>query len=298
MTQQKILAKFDSLTVWKRGGLRAPHKPLLVLLALGRFQRGETQIRFEAIAPLLTDLLQEFGPDRRTFHPEFPFFHLQSDCVWTMNTTGKPIPRKGSKSFTRKELLDHDAMGQFTDDVLASLKQDPTLAGEIATRILDAHFPESLHAEILAAVGVDADLRTLSKRRPRDPHFRDRILTAYEYRCAVCGFDVRLGSQSIALEAAHIKWHQAGGPDEETNGLALCVMHHRVFDLGAFTVSPQMSILISEKANGTTGFDETLLQFHGANLRKPQRPEFVPHEIFVTWHQREVFKGRARHTDC
>jgi putative restriction endonuclease len=26
---------------------------------------------------------------------------------------------------------------------------------------------------------------------------------------------------NVALEAAHIKWHQAGGPDEESNGLAL-----------------------------------------------------------------------------
>ena len=59
------------------------------------------------------------------------------------------------------------------------------------------------------------------------------MLTAYEWRCAVCGLDVRLGSVSIILEAAHIKWHQAGGPDEESNGLALGVLHHKAFDLGA-----------------------------------------------------------------
>ena len=41
--------------------------------------------------------------------------------------------------------------------------------------------------------------------RRRDPCFRQRILKAYEYRCAVCGFDVRLGSISIALDAAHIR---------------------------------------------------------------------------------------------
>jgi HNH endonuclease len=58
------------------------------------------------------------------------------------------------------------------------------------------------------------------------------VLTAYEYRCAVCGFDVRLGSVSIALDAAHIRWHQAGGADLEKNGLALCVLHHKTFDLG------------------------------------------------------------------
>lgn len=31
--------QFRGLTVWKRCGERAPHKPLLVLLALGYLQR-------------------------------------------------------------------------------------------------------------------------------------------------------------------------------------------------------------------------------------------------------------------
>lgn len=31
---------------------------------------------------------------------------------------------------------------------------------------------------------------------------------AYQYRFAVCGYGVRLGSIQVALQAAHIKWHQ------------------------------------------------------------------------------------------
>ena len=83
-------------------------------------------------------------------------------------------------------------------------------------------------------------------RRTRDPKFRDRVLTAYEWSCAVCGFDVRMGSVSIALDAAHIHWHTHGGPDEESNGLALCVLHHKTFDLGAFTVKDGKMIVLSE----------------------------------------------------
>jgi putative restriction endonuclease len=73
------------------------------------------------------------------------------------------------------------------------------------------------------------------------------------YRCAVCGFDVRLGSVSIALDAAHIRWHQAGGPDLERNGLALCVLHHKTFDLGAFTVNQDGLLLVSDQAHGIEG---------------------------------------------
>ncbi len=291
---QDVLTKFDSLNVWKRGGQRAPHKPLLVLYALGCWQRGERQISFESCAAELTHLLREFGPERKQYHPEFPFFHLQSDNVWKMETTGKPLTRKGSNNFTRAELLRQNATGGFSPEVLKSLDADQALTGEIATRILDAHFPETLHSDILAAVGLDRET-FVSTRRPRDPKFRELVLIAYEYRCAVCGFDVRLGSQSIALEAAHIKWHQAGGPDDEANGLALCVLHHKVFDLGAFTVSPRLQVLVSEKANGSDGLQETLLRFHGASLREPQRPDAVPNVQYLKWHEREVFRGRPRY---
>jgi putative restriction endonuclease len=41
MTPDEIREKFNSITVWKRGGERAPHKPLLALYAIGRVLRGE-----------------------------------------------------------------------------------------------------------------------------------------------------------------------------------------------------------------------------------------------------------------
>jgi putative restriction endonuclease len=112
---------------------------------------------------------------------------------------------------------------------------------------------------------------------------------------AVCGFDVRLGSVSIALDAAHFPWHQAGGPEKESNGLALSVLHHRTFDLGAFTLSAEGVLLVSDQANGSAGFRESLLSHHGKNIRWPQRPEWLPHTSFVDWHGREAFKGEARH---
>ncbi len=92
-------------------------------------------------------------------------------------------------------------------------------------------------------------------RHRRDPASRRRVLESYEYRCAVCGLDVRLGSSSIALDAAEIRRHQAGGPETESNGLAPCVEHHQTFDLGVFTLADGVR-LDSDQSNGTTGFQE------------------------------------------
>jgi putative restriction endonuclease len=293
--RQEILQQFDQINVWTRGDERAPHKPLLILYALGRWQRRErSEVPFAAVAQDVGGLLREFGPPRQSYHPEYPFWRLQADGIWTVEADGPLASRQGQTDAKKSELLKHNARGAFVGPILAALNADPALAGDIAQRLLESHFPESVHGEILDAVGLSLEA-PVAERSRRDPGFRKRVLTAYEYRCAICGYDVRLGTNLLGLDAAHIKWHQAGGPDVETNGLALCVLHHKSFDLGAFTVNADLSIMVSDEVHGSTGLQETLLRHHAQPLRSPQRPEHVPASGFLDWHGREVFRGRARH---
>jgi putative restriction endonuclease len=287
----QVLKRFDELNTWRQGDQRAPHKPLLVLYALGRWQQGKADVTYADAEPDLTALLREFGPPRKSDHPEQPFWRLQRDGVWTVQApadmpmkTGDDIPRVTA-------LRSHDVRAGFSADVRAALTADPALVAGIASRILERHFPESLHQDILNAIGLRLDTAT---KKTRDPAFRQRVLKAYEWRCAVCGFDVKLGTVAIALDAAHIRWHQAGGPDAENNGLALCVLHHKTFDLGAFTVADGV-LLVSDQANGTSGFQEALLAYHGKPIRPPQHPDWKPEPGHLEWHGREVFKGEARH---
>jgi putative restriction endonuclease len=302
MTRDSVLRLFDQLNVRSRGGQRAPHKPLLVLYALGRWSRGATgDIPFKEVDVDLTGLLKEFGPPRQSYHPEYPFWRLRNDGVWVVHATGPLTPRQSSTDAEKSDLLAKDAAGGFSPEVQAALRSDPALASEVAARLLENHFPDSIHADILAAVGLTLGVDEAAAKK-RDPRFRQRVLTAYEYRCAVCGFDVRLGSVSVALDAAHIRWFQAGGPDEESNRLALCVLHHKTFDLGAFTVSRDGVLLVSDQAHGTEGFHEALMSRHGKPVRPPQRPEWKPAlesldwhaPESLDWHAKEVFKGTAR----
>lgn len=101
--QTNILTRFDDLNVWKQGDQRAPHKPLLVLYALGRWQQGNADVTFKEAEPDLTALLREFGPPRKSDHPEQPFWRLQKDGVWIVKAaadlplkTGDDIPRVGA----------------------------------------------------------------------------------------------------------------------------------------------------------------------------------------------------------
>src|SRR6516162_2546912 len=97
MNRESILRRFDKLNVWRRGDQRAPHKPLLVLYALGRWSRGEGgDVAFRDAESVLTSLLKEFGPPRQSYHAEYPFWRLQNDGVWTVHAPSDLTPRKSN----------------------------------------------------------------------------------------------------------------------------------------------------------------------------------------------------------
>ena len=104
-----------------------------------------------------------------------------------------------------------------------------------------------------------------------------------------------MGGHAIGLEAAHIKWFQARGPDVVQMGLALCSLHHKIFDLGAFTVLPENhQIVFSRHLVGGDDTKAKLLAHHGAGLIQPQGRECLPNPKFLAWHRAEVFKEPAR----
>ena len=81
----------------------------------------------------------------------------------------------------------------------------------------------------------------------------------------------------LGLEAAQgIKWHQAGGPDTVENGLALCVMHHKLLDLGVYTLSNERTILVSDQIYGYLGVDDWVIRYHGNSINLPKNPDAQP----------------------
>jgi putative restriction endonuclease len=177
--------------------------------------------------------------------------------------------------------------------VREGLGRDPGLVSAVARTLLDAHFPPSVHEDIVAAVGLDLDAPP-QVRTARDRAFREAVLVAYQYSCAVCRVGVRLGDAPVGVEAAHIRWHASGGPDEVKNGLCLCSLHHKLFDRGALTLSPDgQQVWVSERANGQN-VERALGRFHGRKVARPNRVDDAPSPVFVAWHHKEVFQGRPR----
>ena len=86
-----------------------------------------------------------------------------------------------------------------------------------------------------------------------DTDSASRIVEAYLGRCALCGHGLEHEGHPVGIEAAHIRWHNQEGPDELDNGLALCILHHKLLDRGFWRLHPAESAtlcLVSDKASG------------------------------------------------
>ena len=299
MTAAELRERVAALTVWKRQGVRAPHKPLLLLYALARFAEGHERMPYVEVESRLAALLQDFGPPRKSHHPNYPFWRLQNDGLWSLDGADGLPARKSNTDPPVTALRTRNPVGYFPDTVADTLRRDPSLIAGLAHDLLDAHFAESLHEDLLAAVGLDlARLGTGAEaqrpKRRRDPAFREAVLRAYGYRCAVCGFDARVGHTLVGVEAAHVQWHQAGGPDAVPNGLALCALHHRLLDRGAWTLSTDRTVRVAEAAHGGETFERWVLAYHGRVVAAPVADKHRVAERHVEWHHREVFRQSAR----
>ena len=183
---------------------------------------------------------------------------------------------------------------------------DPGLAALAIRLLLDKEFPESLHDDICAAAGVDVEAYEVAAatgrlaevavdQRRRSTTFRGDVLEAYEYRCAVCGYDGRLGTDSVGLDAAHVRWWAFDGPDELDNTLCLCVLHHKLFDRGTIGVTAEHKVVVSRKFYGHAPASmDHVVALGGRDVLRPQPGLPIPRDEHVAWHTEQVFQGPAR----
>lgn len=292
------LERAANLRQWSRDGVRAPHKPLLLLYALGRFQAdAEDELRYTAVEADLKQLLAEYGPTRGTT-PAYPFHHLVSDEVWEVRTDrGVGSPGTGVR-----ELRASGATGRLARDLRLALRREPSLLGRMARVLLDLHFPPSLHQDLCETVGLELELADTAalatpERRQRDRRMREMVLTAYEYQCAFCGYDGMIGAAPVGLEAAHVRWWAFDGPDDVDNGLCLCSLHHKLFDKGVLGIGDGHRILVSQSFVGRSpAAREHVTALAGRPLIGPQPGTPPIAAAHRSWHTSQVFHGSSRPT--
>ena len=294
----QVLDRFAALRQHQRDGQRSPHKPLLVLLALGRLQgTGSSELPWSAAESQLADLIAEFGPPSRTGRAQsaaYPFTRLRADGVWVLD--------QDVQMDLVGPLASKDVSGRLEPSVESALRDDPALIRAAARALVLSNFPETVAPDVLAAVGLDpgtvlsatddlGDERASALPRRRNPAWRTAVLQAWDRQCAFCGYVGQLAGAGAGMDAAHVRWFTCAGPDDPDNGLALCALHHKLFDLGALGLDLNLRVQVSAVFTARTSAGRTVYELHG-RLLTPRPGTITPSADHITWHSREVFKGK------
>ncbi len=292
--------KIIHLRINVAGDRRAPHKPLLLLYALGQLRLGKKKLKFSEVKSALDPLLGAYAPPVKNRHqPELPYWHLATDGLWSVHEVDS-LERQASGFPTMKALRGSTA--QLSEEFVKQLESDPNLSSRVVRYLLDQHFALSTHDDILNAVGLepstdilDAEKTTnLQTKRRRNPQFREEVLRAYEHRCAFSGFQAALCGTYFGCEAAHVQWHSYAGPDNVANGLALEPTIHKLFDVGAWSITDDRRIIVSEHFTGSDPTIERIRGQHGKMLRLPLSDKQQVSPKFIKWHREPNLGGVFR----
>lgn len=149
-------------------GLPAPHKPLLLLYALGRLsETAERLIPFSEVDSALRGLLARFAADASDrMNTHYPFGRLETDGFWEVEQSGT-LKRTSAGHLLRTELLEKHIGAGFKERVFQELRRDPALVLRIANGLARRYLPDYESDEVLAAVGLaNAELVAMKEEAP------------------------------------------------------------------------------------------------------------------------------------
>ena len=149
-----LLQRVQTVRVASRHGRRSPHKPLLLLLAIGRHMNDQYgPATFREIEGQLNGLIRRYGLPNSRENAHYPFWYLQNDELWEID---KPelVGTSASGDAYVADLRAHDIRGGLVDDFIRALDTVPDFAWRVVRILLTDYFPPALHEDVLRDVGL------------------------------------------------------------------------------------------------------------------------------------------------
>ena len=303
MTRGELLAPLVRLRQARVGQVRVPHKPLLLLWLFGQFAAtGSSAASYQQAEEPVSQLINDFGPPmaseaRARQRAAMPFVHLERELWDLRDASGKEIGPDVPER--RAWLLERGAVGRLRTPV-ERLLADPGTLAVTARLLLDRHFTPVLADLICAAVDLDLAALDLAgnEKAPqavRFPTAAPRVRRGGSARLRLPVRDVRIRRRARPLprrdRSGPRALAQPARPDEVTNALALCALHHALFDLGVLGITEERRIRVSSLYVARNDAGRAVDALAGKPLLIPRPHQRTVDVVYISWHHRQVLKG-------
>ena len=127
----------------------------------------------------------------------------------------------------------------------------------------------------------------LVRVRVNQRFFRSTVLTSYGSQCCITGLAI-----PSLLAASHIApWAKdQNNRMNPRNGLCLNLLHHKAFDEGLITITPEFRVRLSSSLATSTIRDAVGTFFEPYNNQLARLPRrFLPDPMLLQWHSNTIF---------
>ena len=293
------LAKLSKLRVDRARGDAAPHKPLLLLVLCDLVEKASLP---HDVLPLSPELAFRFYTywsivvSRRPQRPDIrlPFHHLAGDGIWSvLDEHDAPSP---DRKMTRYAKLPSD---------LIAFLEDPANRDRARHLLIAKYFRASEQIALYAMIGLPLPSRqeieqNAAYKSPeeaqlagREARFRIRVVSAYNFTCALSAYRLTTITAGSIVDAAHIHGFRDSRNNEPRNGIALSKNAHWTFDQGLWTIADDYRIIVAvgHFAEAGPNEDNLLASCHGRRLHLPEDKTLWPDPIHLAWHRKVRFKA-------
>ena len=151
--------------------------------------------------------------------------------------------------------------------------------------------PEELnkisHEILLGKEGLD--YKRIIKTRINQSIFRKVVINNYLNSCAICSLNIK----ELLIASHIIKWSENSSQRlNPENGLCLCSIHDKAFELGYIGIQYDYKILLSKELNKIVNADTLNSLFKRHENKLIALPDkFYPDPDFLSQHLKSIFKN-------
>ena len=230
----------------------------------------------------------------RSLDPDRNYFHIDDIVVFERIETESPIPLYIIYKFSEGE-LHYNEFDEMVEN--SPLKGGHALIEEaipflpirkINFEEAQVVIPKEVMEEVVIQQGEVLNMEEQGVEETRGASlfgpdsFRDFVLLAYGYKCAITGKVINY-KNLYNLEAAHIQPKAHSGTFLPCNGIALCRDMHWAFDKGMISLNDDFTIIVHNEMKGPI-----LNEFSGKPIFIPADPYFQPEKKFLQHHRKNV----------
>ena len=200
-----------------------------------------------------------------------------------------------------KKLTRH---ARLPSDLVAFL-EDPTNREEARHLLIAKYFRPSERMALYEMIGLPVPShreieQKASYKSPedarlggREARFRVRVVSAYNFTCALTACRLTTITAGSIVDVAHIHEFRDSRNNNPRNGIALSKNAHWTFDQGLWTIADDYRIIVAvgQFAEAGPNEDNLLASYQGKRLQLPEDRTLWADPIHLVWHRKVRFKA-------